>query len=163
MTRATFGKPGSVANFYLLPALPLLTLLLLGLGGCAEPFIVLPGNSLSGEVIDPPPSWEEFSEVQVVQLETSPEDPYSVNIWLGVIGPDIYVATGADPTNWTEHLGINNNVRLRIGENIYQLEASPVTDPAERGRVGADYVRKYDLDIDGNWVTEGQVFRLDRR
>jgi hypothetical protein len=158
MTRTTFGKPGPGFFLFLLLALPLL-----GLGGCAEPFIVLSGNALPGDVSDPPPSWEEFSEVQVAQFETSPEDPYSVNIWMAVIGPDLYVATGADPTNWTEHLDISNDVRLRIGEKIYELEASRVTDPAERGRVGAEYVRKYDLDIDGNWVTEGQVFRLDRR
>jgi hypothetical protein len=163
MTRTTFGKPGPVFHFFLFPAFLLLGLLLLTLGGCAEPFIVLSGDSLRGEVIDPPPSWKEFSEVQVVQLETSPEDPYSVNIWTAAIGPDIYIATGADPTSWTEHLDINSDVRLRIGEQIYELEASPVTDPAERGRVGAEYVRKYDLDIEGNWVTEGQIFRLDRR
>ena len=71
------------------------------LSGCAEPFIVMAGGQLSGEVTDPPADWSEFNDEEIIQLETRPEDPYSVNIWMIASGPDLYVATGDDPTRWS--------------------------------------------------------------
>jgi hypothetical protein len=38
-----------------------------------------------------------------------------------------------------------------------------VTDAAERARVIAAYVRKYDVDPDDSWVHDGRIYRLDRR
>ncbi len=156
MTQSTAGKPIVDPAWFLL-------FLLLALGGCAEPFIVLSGSTLSGDIVDPPPSWADFSDVQIVQLETRPADPYSVNIWMAAIGPDIYIATGSDDTNWTEFIDAASDVRIRIDTRVYELEANRVTDPAERARVATEYVRKYDLDAEDNWVMDGQVFRLDRR
>ncbi len=134
------------------------------LAGCGEdPFIVLPGGALAGEVADPPADWSEHKDVDEVQLETQPEDPYSVNLWVAAIGPDIYVATGEDGTNWTENIDRQRDVRLRIGTTVFELEARAVTDQAERASVAAEYVRKYDVDVDDNWVQAGKIYRLDRR
>lgn len=133
------------------------------LAGCDEPFIVLSGGALSGEVVEPPADWSAVDHVEIVQLETRPEDPYSVNIWAVALGHDLYVATGEDGTNWTENLRSDPNVRLRADGKIYQLRATPVSDPDERAAVAAAYVRKYDVDADDNWVAVGQIFRLDRR
>lgn len=141
--------------------------LLLGLclllAGCAEPFIVFAGEELTGNNAVPPVDWTELNRVDVVQLETRPADPYSINIWAVGIGPDMYVATSADGTNWTEHLEVDRNVRLRINDQIFALKAVPVTDPQERATVAAEYVRKYDVDAGDNWVSEGRIYRLDRR
>jgi hypothetical protein len=101
--------------------------------------------------------------VEVVQLETRPQEPYSVNIWMVGIGPDIYVATGPDETNWTGHLAENADVRLRVNGTIYELEATKISDHQERLRVAEAYVEKYGLNLEDNWVQDGQVFRLDRR
>ena len=141
----------------------LLGILVCGLGACAEPFIVFPGEALKGEASDPPADWSEMRDVEVVQLETLPEDPYSVHLWVAAIGPDIYVATGEDGTNWTENLAIDRDVRLRVNGRIYELEAQPIEDREERARVVAEYIRKYDVDVDESWVFEGLIFRLDRR
>jgi hypothetical protein len=140
-----------------------LCLLLISLGGCAEPFIVMSGKSLAGTVSDPPVDWTEFNVTEIVQLETRPDDPYSVNIWMAAIGPDIYVATGDDDTNWSSHLNDDPDVRLRIGTTVYELEARRVLDTREKRAVASIYVEKYGLDADDNWVIDGQVFRLDRR
>jgi hypothetical protein len=139
-----------------------LVLLLLA-SGCSEPFIVMSGKALSGTVKDAPPSWSAFEDVDVVQLETRPSDPYSVNIWMVAIGKDIFIATGGDDTNWSAHIAENPDVRLRIKGDIFELEADKVTDDREHRAVAAAYVKKYDLDEDDNWVLHGQVFRLDRR
>lgn len=133
------------------------------LAGCDEPFIVLSGGALSGEVVPPPADWSFMDDVEVVQLETRPEDPYSVNIWAVALGPDLYIATGEDGTNWTKILETDRDVRLRADDKIYELRATPVVDPDERAAVAAAYVHKYDVDSDDNWVAVGQVFRLDRR
>jgi hypothetical protein len=133
------------------------------LAGCAEPFIVLAGDELSGEVTDPPTDWSAFADEEIIQLETQPDDPYSVNIWMVAQGPDLYVATGDDPTNWTRHIDENQDVRVRIRGMIYELAAVRVGDPEEKTRIGMEYVSKYDVDNDTNWVRDGQLFRLDRR
>ena len=140
-----------------------LTILLLFLAGCAEPFIVMSGGALPGTVVDPPPDWSEFNTIDIVQLETSPSEPYSVNIWMATIGSDIYVATGDDDTAWTVNIDDDRDVRLRIGTGIYELEASTIFDDREKQAVAAEYVTKYGLDAEDNWVLNGQVFRLDRR
>ncbi len=142
--------------------LPLAFLLLL-FAGCAEPFIVFSGDALTGTLTPPPGDWSALNEVDVVQLETRPSDPYSVNIWTAGIGPNIYVATSEGGTRWTEHLAASRDVRLKINDAVYELEAVAVTDLQELALVAAEYVRKYDVDEDDNWVLDGQIFRLDRR
>lgn len=133
------------------------------LAGCEEPFIVMSGGALSGEVMDPPVDWTELNREEIVQLETRPGDPYSVNIWMIGKGPDVYVATGDDPTRWSRNIEENPDVRLRVRGVIYELEATRVEDVDEKKVIGAEYVSKYDVDGDDNWVQEGQLFRLDRR
>ena len=133
------------------------------LGACSEPFIVFSGGELEGEVSDAPSDWSQLNAVETIQLETRPDDPYSINVWAAGIGPDIYVATGDDGTNWTEHIEVQRDVRLRIEHQIFELKAIRVSDTDELERVSAAYVDKYGLDSDDNWVMTGQVFRLDRR
>ena len=138
------------------------TLLLGGCGG--DPFIVLPGGALSGNVTDPPVDWTPYRDVDEIQLETRPDDPYSVNLWIALLGADAYIATGEDGTNWTSHIEAQPDVRLRIGESIYELTARSVTDPQERRAVLEEYVRKYEVDGDmDSWVQAGIIYRLDRR
>lgn len=133
------------------------------LSACSEPFIVFSGGALEGELAAPPADWSVLGGIDTVQLETQPNDPYSVNVWAVGIGADAYLATGEDGTEWTEHIDANRNVRLRIEERIFALKAVRVRDPAELQRVSTAYVDKYGLDSDDNWVMTGQVFRLDRR
>ncbi len=133
------------------------------LSACAEPFIVFAGGTLKGEITDPPSDWSILDSVDTVQLETQPDDPYSINVWVAGIGPNVYIATGEDGTSWTEHIDANRHVRLRIDNQIFALDAVRVVDPSERRRVSAAYASKYGLDTDDNWVMTGWVFRLDRR
>ncbi len=163
MIQGTADLPRRYASGYRALIGLLLIAFTTALTGCAEPFIVLAGGELAGEVADPPADWTDLSEEEIIQLETRPEDPYSVNIWMVALGPDLYIATGDDPTNWTQHIDEDPDVRVRIRGVIYELEATRVTDMEEKLRVGMEYVRKLDVDEDDNWVQEGQLFRLDRR
>jgi hypothetical protein len=163
MTQLVAGKP-AIRSMSQWVSLSLLIFSLTGvLSGCEEPFIVMSGDVLQGTVSDPPADWTALNKVRVVQLETRPESPYSVNIWMVGLGPDLYLATGDDATAWSEHIDDNSNVRVRISAALYELEARRVTDNREQHTVAAAYASKYELDVDDNWVLDGQVFRLDRR
>ena len=133
------------------------------LSGCAEPFIVFAGGALSGDEKVPPADWSFLEAIDTVQIETDPNDPYSVNVWSVGIGADVYVATGEDGTNWTERIDGDPGVRLRTNGDIYPLRATAVTEMAERRRVAQAYLNKYDVDDDEGWVDTGKIYRLDRR
>ncbi len=98
------------------------------------------------------------------RLETRPDDPYSVNIWAVGLGEDVYIGTGPDGTNWSEHIRKDPRVRLRVDDHtLYPLIARPVDEREERRRVARAYADKYGMDPDENWVKDALVFRLDRR
>ncbi|MBT4162739.1 MAG: hypothetical protein HOC70_12955 [Gammaproteobacteria bacterium] len=132
-------------NIYWLP-LVLLT-------ACADPIVMIPGGKLKGEVTAVPATW--VSVPEVVQLETRPADPYSVNIWALTANGNLYFAT--DKAKWLEYITEDNRVRLRADNAIYELKAIQVTDETEIASLVAAYKRKYDYDVDGSM---GDAFRL---
>lgn len=136
-------------------------LLAFALPGCSEPFVTIPGGELSGRVADPPAEWSEVP--YTIQLETRLSQPYSINIWSVAIGPDLYVATGADGTTWSGFIAQDSDVRARFEERLHPLRAVLVTDAAERLRVAEAYAAKYQVDAEEGWVASGTIFRLDRR
>lgn len=157
------AQPGSSGTASIAIRCLCCALLFIGATGCAEPFIVLPGKALAGTLTQPPPDWSGYESLDVVQLETRIDDPYSINVWCAAIGSGFYVATGEEGTRWTELLATDPRVRLRIDTSIYELRAVRVLDPAEIGLVAEQYVAKYGLDAEDNWVEKALVYRLDRR
>jgi len=146
---------------------PLLALTLLvsaaPLAGCREPFVLLPGRALEGEVAAPPESWSFTDEVSTVQLETRPSDPYSVNIWATAAGNELYVHAGANRSAWVEHIEADPAVRLRVNGSIYELVASRVESQEEFDRFADAYERKYGRRPRNENVAEVYLFRLRPR
>ena len=138
-----------------------LTLLLVA--ACSDPIIMLPGGALSGKPATPPADWSMLESIETIQVEFRPADPYSINIWAVGLGPDLYIATGADGTRWSPMAEADPNVRVRIDGNVYELAAHRVTAPEDVHRVANAYGGKYELDGQDNWVMTGMIFRLDRR
>ena len=128
---------------------------------CGEPLSMFPGGQLSGEVHAAPPTWVDVPET--IQVETRSSDPYSINIWSVGIGEHLYIATSASGTTWSDFIDADSNIRARIGSSLHELNATSISDPAERNSVVAAYASKYELDKDDNWVDGGLIFRLDRR
>ena len=128
--------------------------------GCSEPFVTIPGGELSGADRQPPEAWGEVPDT--IQLETRPVDPYSINIWGVDIGGDLYVATSGGGTAWTAFIENDHNVRVRIDDGLYQLQATLVEAADERGRVVMAYADKYEVDPHDGWVSDGMIFRLER-
>jgi hypothetical protein len=132
--------------------------------GC-EPTWMLPGGALVGVVAPAAPAdWSFTDPVEVVQLETRPADPYSVNVWGVAANGAFYVASGRGEENaWAGHILEDPRVRLRVGEDIYELRAVRTDDPAERDAFLQAAHQKYDFEVDAEQRSKAILFRLDPR
>jgi hypothetical protein len=139
------------------------------LTGCG-PLGPIPGGALDGqEHSGAPPDWRSLADVDQIQLETRPSDPYSVNTWMGVYRGRPYVPTsmilGADdPTDrqWVKNVLEDPNVRVRVEGVVYPLRAVRVKDDVELAAVRALLLEKYEVEADEH-VEQGWIFRLDPR
>lgn len=115
---------------------------MLMLAGCQE-YLPFSGGKLQGDLTPPPADWTEVASAEIIQLETNPADPYSVNLW--VIGEPqwLYVFAGASRSEWVQHMDVDPNVRMKIGERIYELAAERVTDATEFERFAHAWETKY--------------------
>ena len=94
--------------------------------GCAGPVAIFPGGQLQGEET---PLTAPL-EAGVLQLETRPTNPYSVNLGFVLIDAQMYI----DPTperTWYTHLQNNPEARVRIGDraDIHPIRVEEVTEP----------------------------------
>ena len=136
-----------------------LCVLVLALG--CDPISMLPGGALSGTVRPTPADWSFTDSVEIVQLETRPEDPYSVNIWGVAAGGGFYVASGrGESSAWVGHLSEDPRVRLRVNEDLYELRAARSDDPSEREAFAEAAHRKYDFELSEEQEAKGILFRL---
>jgi hypothetical protein len=123
----------------------LLLLLLLpvlaGWGPCGP----ITGGEISGEpVTEQITDWIFTDDHSTIQVETRPEDPYSVTTWCFSDGPNLYLPSrGAARKQWVQNVLADPNVRLRIGDKIYSGRAVRITDDEERKRLAHWLTRKY--------------------
>lgn len=143
---------------------PLLTALMVApLSGCGGPFLIWPGGALEGTPVAVPGDWAFTDEVDTVQLETLPAEPYSVNIWAVGMGPIVYVHAGANRATWVENMETDPNVRLRVEDSIYELAATRVNGQDEFDRFADAYDEKYGNRPRNEDVNEAYLFRLGAR
>lgn len=137
---------------------------LLVLVGCSEPTFIMAGGSLSGTYALAPDDWGMSDELDVVQIETRPDDPYSVNIWGVGVGDRFYVAAAdGEETEWARYIEDDPSVMLRVGEHLYALVGARLhwgEHADELGRVKAAYAEKYGVDAESNFVDTAWVYRL---
>jgi hypothetical protein len=106
-------------------------LLVLAAIGCNGPTFLLPGGKLTGEPKATPADWAFAGEYGTVQLETHPEDPYSVNVAFTLLDGRLYINAGDTETQWVKNISSNPRVRLRLDGALYDLLAERVTDDDE--------------------------------
>jgi hypothetical protein len=132
--------------------------------GCSGPLGPIAGGRLSGELATAPvDDWSFTREVMIVQLETRPRDPYSVNVGCVDYAGAVYVGS-PDPlsSRWVANLVEDPDVRLRVDGRIYELRAVRVTDPGEWALAGRRFYDKYDLHPKPG-RDPGWLFRLEPR
>lgn len=135
----------------------------LTLAGCSGPFVLIPGGSLDGTVASTPSDWSAVAEIDTIQLESNPEKPYSVNIWVVAVGEALYVHSGANRAAWIENMEADPRVRLQANGTIYELNASRVESQQEFDRYSVVYEQKYGNAPRNPSVEEAYLFRLVSR
>lgn len=104
-----------------------ITLLLLGLAACGDPFFYFSGGRLSGEETR---SFKLPSSSGILQLETLPSDPYSVNIGFVLRDGQVYIDPALD-RQWYQNILLDPRVRVRFdgSELVYPMLSVRETDP----------------------------------
>lgn len=96
------------------------------LSACQSPFLTLAGEALTGEEAQTS-DWRFASEYQILQLETRPDDPYSVNLRVTVIDDQLYV-DAAQHRRWHTHIKEDPRVRVKLGDYVYPGIARQIDD-----------------------------------
>jgi len=142
----------------------LITAVLIGLlaSGCAE-YLPISSGALEGRVLPLPPSLDRITQDKIIQLETSAGDPYSVNLWVVEVVDDLHVFAGDNKATWVENIEQNPNVRLRSGDEIFELEAVRVNDPEIFALFSEAWEAKYGNRPQNESVAQTYLYRLRPR
>ena len=138
-------------------------LAIVGLVGCNGPWLVMPGGALDGEVKPAPRDWAGLVPFGTVQLETNPDEPYSVNIACVLVGGVPQINAGDVETQWVQNMDANPNVRLRVHGDVYELKASRITDRAGIAAFGSEWMKQGSWARDPSQLDEVWIYRLDPR
>jgi hypothetical protein len=128
-----------------------------------EPVGPIPGGRLSGEEVSTPVTdWSFAGDAQTIQLETDPEDPYSVTVWFVVHQGRLYVPS-RHPENkrWIRKILADPHVRVRVGERMYRGLAHRVDDHAELEAVVPVLLQKYGIERDEGDERDAWILRID--
>ena len=138
-------------------------LLLLSIASCNGPLPFMSGGRLDGEVQPVPQNWALAEDFGVVQLETRPEAPYSVNVAYTLMGGRLYINAGDTETQWVKNMDANPLVRLRDAGLLYELRAERVTDAAEISDFGKAWTSHSMFHRDPADLEEVWIYRLIAR
>ncbi len=109
-----------------------------------------PGLGLSGEVHQQAVedwSFTDDSGEIFIETVTSYWIPHSVTAWCVTVENELYVSADyADKKSWVANVARDPNVRLKIGDNVYEQKLVPVTDAAITTAIDSGFVRKYDYE-----------------
>ena len=141
----------------------LLVLTVLFCAACSGPFAVFPGGRLTGESGQDPGDWAFAGDSGTCQLETNPQEPYSVNIACTIVGGALYVNAGDTETQWVENMQADPAVRLRIDGILYDLRAERARDPATIDAFAEAWTSQSMFLRDPRGLEEAWIYRLDTR
>jgi hypothetical protein len=141
----------------------LVLLLVLAMVGCSGPLPFMSGGQLDGKVEPTPETWTLPEDFAIVQLETRPEAPYSVNIAYTQMDGRLYINAGDTETQWVKYMNENPLVRLRDDGVMYELRAERVTDDAEIAEFGEAWTSHSMFHRDPTELGEVWIYRLTAR
>ena len=133
------------------------------LSACDGPPHFMSGGELSGAVADVPVVWQLAEESGLAQLETRPEDPYSINLTYVQMDGRFYIYAGDTRTNWVKNIEQNALVRIRVEDTIYPARAVRVTSGDEIAAFAAMWVSRSAIQRDPLGLGEVWLYRLEAR
>jgi hypothetical protein len=99
--------------------------------GCGGPFFVFPGGELSGEVVsERVDDWSFLEGDGIFELETRPDDPYSVQLNYFLRDGQVYIDP-AEGRTWLGYIREDPRVRARFDSRVYTLRAVLAGKPGE--------------------------------
>jgi len=115
---------------------------------CFSPSDQRPGLRLSGESAAIPADWSFTNDHQLIAVEVQTPYflPHSVTIWCAELDGVLYVgARNPESKRWPGWVDADPDVRLKIGERLYEVSLIPFDEPERLGRLRRAYVAKYEL------------------
>jgi len=119
------------------------------LGGC-EPSDQRPGLWLSGTPQPYPADWTFADQQKEIELQVGTPYllPHSVTIWCATLDGDLYLAASRpEEKHWPGWVNEDPDVRLKIGDDLYEARLEPLQDPALIRQVTAVQSKKYGFDM----------------
>ena len=108
------------------------------------------GGRLSGQEGSWPVDWDAAAEVTQIQLETAPNDPHSVNVWIVVLDSKAFIATSLlmgtevpEERGWVRNILADDRARVRVDGVVYPVRLVPLDDSALIARVFEAFRTKY--------------------
>ncbi len=142
-------------SFRFLPLLPMLIAF-----GCNGPVVLLPGGKLNGEGRPVPADWAFAGDYGTAQLETRPEDPYSVNIAYTFVDGSPFINAGGTETQWVKNIAANPRVRFRLDGVLYDMRVERVENRAEIAEFGKAWTSQSMFRLDPVGLDEVWLYRL---
>ena len=127
---------------------------------CNGPLPFLSAGALSGQVQPAPETWALAEDFAVVQIETRPSEPYSVNVAYTQIDGRLYLNAGDTETEWVTHIAGDSSVRMRVGEIIYESRAERVTESGEVAAFGTAWTDHSMFHRDPTELERVWIYRL---
>ena len=137
-----------------------LILSVLMLGACTADWWPLSFGELEGNEVAVPDNWSHLAEAKVIQFETNPDAPYSVNLWVVAMDNMLYVHSGDNKATWIHNMENAPEVRLGYEGKIYSLMSEKVTDAGEYARFAEVYKTKYGNHPRNMDVSQVYIYRL---
>ncbi len=138
------AMPQSSHRLLLVPSVGIVLCLLLA---CVDPADRRPGTWLSGEVVEGPVADWSFSDEHpeiFVQVSTPYLIPHSVTIACATLDGMLVVgAREPDSKRWPSYVDDDPDVRLKIGDSVYDQRLEPIEDPGTVEAVVRAYAAKY--------------------
>ena len=123
--------------------------LAMGFVACIDPSDQRPGLWLSGDPMEAfPESWSFSNEHREIAIEVRTPHlvAHSVTIWCVVVDDQLYLgARNPEDKRWVGWVRRDPEVRLRIGDTIFDAKLAVLDDVNRTASVRSAYAEKYDL------------------
>jgi hypothetical protein len=115
---------------------------------CFSPEDQRPGLRLAGGTVAIPADWSftnDHKEI-AVEVQTPYFLPHSVTIWCAELDGVLYIgARNPESKRWPGWVDADPDVRLKIGEQLYEARLIPLDQPERIDRLRQAYAAKYEL------------------
>ena len=118
---------------------------------------------MEGPVAKPPSTWELDRDSALAQLETQPNDPYSINFTYVQLDGRLYAYAGDTRTNWVANIEKDPLVRVRLQNKIYAARAIRVTSSEELNNFASVWTGLSVFQRDPMQFDEVWLYRLEAR